>query len=81
MFGWSKKVKGKIVRGKIVEGMKVSRKWMESEMIILLFGIKESGKKVEGKIDIFLLNDINIPTLIYILALFYCINWVVSITF
>jgi len=24
---------------------------MENEMIILLFGIKESGKKIEGKID------------------------------
>jgi len=27
MFGWSKKVKGKIVRRKIVEGMKVNGKW------------------------------------------------------
>jgi hypothetical protein len=34
VFGWEKKVEGKKVRGKNVEGMNVSRKWMESEMIV-----------------------------------------------
>jgi hypothetical protein len=29
--------------------MKVSRKWMESRMIVWLFGMSESEKKVKGK--------------------------------
>jgi len=30
LFGREKKAVGKMVKGKIVEGMKVSRKWVES---------------------------------------------------
>jgi len=53
------------VKGKIVEGMKVSRKWVECEMIIWLFGISESEKKVKGKNDTYLLNDTSTPHLKY----------------
>jgi acetyl-CoA carboxylase beta subunit len=42
LFGWERKVEGKKVRGKNIEGMKVSRKWMESGMIVKLFGLSES---------------------------------------
>jgi hypothetical protein len=42
LFGWERKVKGKKVRGKNVGGMKVSRKWMESEMKFWLFVLSES---------------------------------------
>jgi len=34
MFGSQKKVEGKIVKGKNNKWLKVSRKWMESEMIV-----------------------------------------------
>jgi len=36
MFGWEKKVKGKIVKGKIVKGKKVKGKWEESERIFMV---------------------------------------------
>jgi hypothetical protein len=42
LFGWEKKVEGKKVRGMIVEGMNVDRKWVESEVILWLFGRSES---------------------------------------
>jgi hypothetical protein len=42
LFGWERKVEGKKVREKNVEGMKVGRKWMKSEMIVKLFGLSES---------------------------------------
>jgi hypothetical protein len=51
LFGWQKKVRGKKVKGMIVKGKKIKRKWVESEMIIWLFGMSESGKKVKGKKD------------------------------
>jgi hypothetical protein len=33
-------------------------------MIFLLFGMSESGEKMEGKINMYLINDINNLTLI-----------------
>jgi hypothetical protein len=51
LFGWQKKVRGKKVKGMIVKGKKIKRKWVESEMIIWLFGMSESGKKIKGKKD------------------------------
>jgi hypothetical protein len=62
MFGLGKKVEGKKMKGKNVRGMKVSRKWMESKMIFILFGMNESEKKMNGKIDTYLVNDRNILT-------------------
>jgi hypothetical protein len=59
VFRWQRKVGGKKVEGKIVKGKKVKRMWVESEMIFWLFGLSESEKKMRGKKDIFLLNDIN----------------------
>jgi hypothetical protein len=53
LFGLKEKVKGKKMEGKNVNGMKVSRKWMDSKMIFRLFGISESEKKVEGKKDLY----------------------------
>jgi hypothetical protein len=38
--------------------MKVSRKWMESRMIVWLFDMSESEKKVKGKKEMYLVNDI-----------------------
>jgi hypothetical protein len=35
---------------------------MESEMIFILFGMNESEKKMNGKIDTYLVNDRNILT-------------------
>jgi hypothetical protein len=37
----------------IIEGKKVNRKWMENRMIIWLFGIKESEKKMRGKKEMY----------------------------
>jgi hypothetical protein len=41
---------GKKVKEKNVRRMKVSRKYMESEMIFILFGMNGSEKEVIGKI-------------------------------
>lgn len=60
MFGSQKRIEGKIVKGKNGKWLKVSRKWMQSKMIVL-FGMNESNKKVKGKKYINLINDINTP--------------------
>lgn len=48
--------------------MKVNRKWKESMKIFGLFGISE---KVKGKKDVYLMNDINILIIKWIIYLLF----------
>jgi len=45
LFGWSKKVKEKKVRGKIVEGMKEGRMWEDCLVVWYKWKWEENEKK------------------------------------